>query len=84
MTALTAVEVFALITLSFVLIALGLLLALFGIMASQGGDEARSKGLVVLLLGPIPIVLRGNAKVALLAFALSAALIIALLILLVF
>jgi uncharacterized membrane protein len=76
MSGLGVFEVFALLALSFVLIAVGILLVLLGTTASQGEGAVRSKGLVVLLLGPIPIVLRGSARIALLAFVLAAVLLL--------
>ncbi len=76
MTGLGALEVLALLLLSSVLIAVGLLLVLLGATASQNEGTARSKGLVVLLLGPIPLVLRGSARIVLLAFILAAALLL--------
>jgi uncharacterized membrane protein len=76
MTGPGALEVLALLLLSTVLIALGFLLVLLGATASQNEGTVKSKGLVVLLLGPIPVVLRGSARIALLAFALVAALLL--------
>ncbi len=76
MTGPGALEVLALLLLSTVLIALGFLLVLLGAAASQNEGTVKSKGLVVLLLGPIPLVLRGSARIALLAFALVAALLL--------
>jgi uncharacterized membrane protein len=76
MSGLGVLEVFALLALSFVLIAVGILLVLLGTTASQGEGTVRFKGLVVLLLGPIPIVLRGSVRIALLAFVLAAVLLL--------
>ena len=76
MTGLGAIEVLALLLISTVLIALGFLLVLLGATASRNEGAVKSKGLVVLLLGPIPLVLRGSARIALLAFALVAALLL--------
>jgi uncharacterized membrane protein len=76
MSGLGVLEVFALLAISLVLIAVGILLVLLGTTASQGEGTVRSKGLVVFLLGPIPIVLRGSARIALLAFVLAAALLL--------
>jgi uncharacterized membrane protein len=82
MSGLGVLEVFALLALSFVLIAVGILLVLLGTTASQGEGAVRSKGLVVLLLGPIPIVLRGSVRITLLAFVLAAVLLLFFLLLL--
>ena len=62
MSGLGFLEVFALLALSFVLIAVGILLVLLGTTASQGEGAVRSKGLVVLLLGPIPIIVSDGAS----------------------
>jgi uncharacterized membrane protein len=76
MNGLGTLEVFFLLVLSIVLIAVGILLILLGTIASQSEGTVRSRGLVVLLLGPLPIVLRGSARIALLAFVLAAALLL--------
>jgi uncharacterized membrane protein len=76
MNGLGTLEVFFLLVLSIVLIAVGILLILLGTIASQSENTVRSRGLVVLLLGPLPIVLRGSARIALLAFVLAAALLL--------
>ena len=76
MTGPGAIEVLALLLLSTVLIAVGFLLIFLGATASRNEGAVKSKGLVVLLLGPIPLVLRGSARIALLAFALVAALLL--------
>ncbi len=76
MTGLGAIEVLALLLISTVLIAVGFLLVFLGATASRNEGAVKSKGLVVLLLGPIPLVLRGSARIALLAFALVAALLL--------
>ena len=76
MNGLGTLEVFFLLVLSIVLIAVGILLILMGIIASQSEGTVRSRGLVVLLLGPLPIVLRGSVRIALLAFVLAAALLL--------
>ena len=76
MTGLGAIEVLALLLIATVLIAVGFLLVFLGATASRNEGAVKSKGLVVLLLGPIPLVLRGSARIALLAFALVAALLL--------
>ena len=76
MTGLGAIEVLALLLIATVLIAVGFLLVFLGATASWNEGAVKSKGLVVLLLGPIPLVLRGSARIALLAFALVAALLL--------
>ena len=76
MTGPGALEVLALLLISTVLIAVGFLLIFLGATASRNEGAVKSKGLVVLLLGPIPLVLRGSARIALLAFALVAALLL--------
>jgi uncharacterized membrane protein len=76
MTGLGAIEVLALLLISTVLLAVGFLLVFLGATASRNEGAVKSKGLVVLLLGPIPLVLRGSARIALLAFALVAALLL--------
>jgi uncharacterized membrane protein len=76
MNGLGTLEVFFLLVLSIVLIAVGILLILLGTITSQSEGTVRSRGLVVLLLGPLPIVLRGSARIALLAFVLAAALLL--------
>ncbi len=76
MTALSAFEVFALLALSVVLISVGLLLVLLGSVARRDEGAVRSRGLVVLLLGPVPIVLKGSTRTVLVALAFAVALLL--------
>lgn len=73
MTALNTPEGLALLVASLVLMTTGALLALLGALASAGVSGSRSRGVVVLLLGPVPVVVKGGARTALVAFLLAAA-----------
>ncbi|MEM0375281.1 MAG: hypothetical protein QXO17_00740 [Nitrososphaerota archaeon] len=73
MTPLNPLEFAAILVAALVLIATGFLLVLLGALSTAGTGDRRSRGIVVLLLGPIPLVVRGGARVTLVAFLLAAA-----------